>query len=49
VKVGDVTAANVDAVVSEQEDMPFALLGMSFLNRMRMDRDGDRLTLTKRF
>ncbi|MSQ58605.1 MAG: TIGR02281 family clan AA aspartic protease [Betaproteobacteria bacterium] len=49
VKIGEVSASNVDAVVSEQEQMPFALLGMSFLNRMRMDRDGDRLTLTKRF
>ena len=49
VKIGDISASNVDAVVSEQEHMPFALLGMSFLNRMRMDRDGDQLTLTKRF
>ncbi|MFN0315367.1 MAG: TIGR02281 family clan AA aspartic protease [Burkholderiales bacterium] len=49
VKIGEVTLSNVDAVVSEHEQMPFALLGMSFLNRMRMDRDGDRLTLTKRF
>lgn len=49
VRIGELTAANVDAVVSEKDDSPFALLGMSFLNRMKMDRDGDQLTLTKRF
>ncbi len=49
VQIGDLSAAGVQAVVSEKDDTPFALLGMSFLNRMRMDRDGDQLTLTKRF
>lgn len=49
VRVGDLTVHNVDAVISERDSAPFALLGMSFLHRMRMDRDGDRLTLSQRF
>lgn len=49
VRIGDLVANNVDAVVSERDAAPFALLGMSFLQRMRMDRDGDRLTLSQRF
>ena len=48
VRIGDITLNNVDCSVSGGE-MPFALLGMSFLNRMEMKRDGDRMTLTKRF
>ena len=39
---------NVDAMVHSTE-MPFALLGMSFLNRMEMQRDGDTMTLKKRY
>ncbi len=48
VKVGEVTLHEVDGAVHEQ-DMPFALLGMSFLNRMEMRRDGSTLTLKQRF
>jgi len=48
VQVGGITLHNVDAVV-HQTDMPFALLGMSFLNRMEMRREGDTMTLKKRF
>lgn len=48
VRIGDVTLHNVDAVV-HQTDMPMALLGMSFLNRMEMQRDGNTMTLKKRF
>ncbi|MCX8145211.1 MAG: TIGR02281 family clan AA aspartic protease [Azovibrio sp.] len=48
VKVGDIVVHNVDGVVHSQ-DMPFALLGMSFLNRTDMQREGDTLTLKKRF
>jgi predicted aspartyl protease len=29
--------------------MPFLLLGMSFLNRVEMRREGTDLTLTKRY
>jgi aspartyl protease family protein len=48
VKLGAIDLARVDAVVFEQ-GLPFALLGMSFLNRVEMRRDGDRMTLTRRF
>ena len=41
VRVGDITLNNVDAVVIEGDALPIALLGMSFLNRMEMKRDGD--------
>ncbi len=48
VKLGDITLNNVDALVHEA-DMPFLLLGMSFLNRVEMRREGTDLTLTKRY
>jgi len=48
VRVGDIVLHNVDAAV-HQQDMPFALLGMSFLNRMEMQRNGDTMTLKKRY
>lgn len=49
VRVGDITANNVDAVVIEGDALPVALLGMSFLNRMEMKRDGLTMTLIKRY
>ena len=48
VRIGDVTLHNVDALI-HQTDMPVALLGMSFLNRMEMQRDGQTMTLKKRY
>lgn len=48
VRVGDITLDNVDAVVMENQSMP-VLLGMSFLNRTNMRREGQLMTLTKRF
>ena len=45
---GDVTLHNVGAVI-HQTEMPVALLGMSFLNRMEMQRDGSTMTLKRRF
>jgi len=48
VRVGEIVLNNVDALV-HQQDMPFALLGMSFLNRMEMQRDGQSMTLRKRY
>ncbi|HJV81047.1 retropepsin-like aspartic protease [Noviherbaspirillum sp.] len=48
VKVGDIEINQVDAVVQEQ-GLPFILLGMSFLNRTEMRRDGQQMVLTKRF
>jgi len=49
VKIGDITLHNVDAVVMEGDGLKIALLGMSFLNRTEMKRDGQSLTLIKRF
>jgi aspartyl protease family protein len=48
VKVGNIVLHNVEGIVHAQ-DMPFALLGMSFLNRTDMQRSGDTLTLKRRF
>ena len=48
VSLGDVTLFGIDAVVGEG-DMGVALLGMSFLNRMEMQRDSQSLTLIKRY
>jgi aspartyl protease family protein len=48
VRIGDITLNNVDALI-HQTDLPMALLGMSFLNRMDMQRDGSTLTLKKRY
>mgnify|MGYP001566123485 FL=1 len=49
VRIGDITINNVDAVVGENDAMGVSLLGMSFLNRMEMKRDGQSMTLTRRF
>ncbi len=48
-RVGDVVLNNVDAIVIEGNGMSESLLGMSFLNRMDMKREGDVMTLTKRY
>lgn len=49
VRLGDIIVNNVDGLVHASDNMSMVLLGMSFLNRMEMKRDGDRMTLTKRF
>ena len=49
VRVGDVTVNGVDAIVMEGDSTPVALLGMSFLNRMDIRREGEVMTLTKRY
>ncbi|MBI5910775.1 MAG: TIGR02281 family clan AA aspartic protease [Betaproteobacteria bacterium] len=49
VKIGDIEVNNVDAVVIQNDAMGVTLLGMSFLNRMEMQRDGQSMTLTKRY
>ena len=49
VKIGDIELNNVDAVVIQNDAMGITLLGMSFLNRMEMQRDGQSMTLTKRY
>ena len=48
VRVGEIELNNVDALV-HQHDLPVTLLGMSFLNRMEMQRAGDTMTLIKRY
>ena len=48
VKVGSIELHEIDGVVVEQGP-GVALLGMSFLNRLEMKRDGDTMTLTRRF
>lgn len=48
VKVGDIQLNQVAASVQEH-GLPFTLLGMSFLNRTEIRREGEQLTLTKRF
>jgi len=49
VRIGDITLNNVDASVHEGDGLPVILLGMSFLNRVEMQRDGERMTLIRRF
>ena len=48
VRLGDIELQSVDGVVFEN-GLDTALLGMSFLNRLEMKRDGDTMTLTRRF
>lgn len=48
VSIGGLTLYNVDASVGEGS-MGFGLLGMSFLSRTEMRREGQNLTLTKRY
>lgn len=49
VRLGEITLHNVDAAVHTGDSPAIVLLGMSFLNRTEMQRDGDRMTLTRRF
>ena len=48
VTVGDITLYRVEASIFEG-GLDVALLGMSFLNRLEMKRDGAQMVLTKRF
>jgi aspartyl protease family protein len=48
VKVGDIEMNQVDALVQEN-GLPIILLGMSFLNRTEMRREGEQMTLIKRY
>lgn len=49
VTVGGITLHSVEAVVLEGNGLNVALLGMSFLSRTEMKRDGQSMTLVKRF
>jgi len=48
VKIGDLMLHQVDGIVLEQ-GLSITLLGMSFLNRTEMRRDGDSMSLRKRY
>jgi aspartyl protease family protein len=48
VRLGDIELQSVDAVVFEQ-GLDTVLLGMSFLNRLEMRREGSTMILTRRF
>lgn len=48
-RIGDIEVNNVEAVVNENDALGLVLLGMSFLNRMQMQRDDQSMTLTKRY
>jgi aspartyl protease family protein len=48
VKVGGIVLNQVDGMVVES-GLNVSLLGMSFLNRMEMTRDGQTMTLTQRY
>jgi aspartyl protease family protein len=48
VRLGDIELTGVDGVVIEQ-GLNVALLGMSFLNRVEMKREGQTMTLIRRF
>ena len=50
VRMGEIVLNNVDGIVMEGNTLgQYGLLGMSFLSRTEMRRDGDIMTLTKRF
>ena len=48
VRLGGIRLQNVDAVVLQSE-LGVALLGMSFLNRVEMQRDGQSMVLIRRY
>lgn len=48
VRIGDVEIFGVDALVVPG-NMPYMLLGNSYLSRFQMTRDNDQMTLTKRY
>ena len=49
VRIGDIELHNVEGLVHEGGGLDQALLGMSFLNRVSMQRDGATMTLIQRF
>ena len=50
IKIGNIALSNIDAlVVARSNQLKIGLLGMSFLNRMIVKKDGSTMTLIKRF
>jgi aspartyl protease family protein len=48
VKLGAIELSGIDGIVIEQ-GLDIALLGMTFLNRVEMKRDGHTMVLIRRF
>ncbi len=48
VRVGNLTLNQVDGLVQES-NMPYVLLGMSFLKRLEIKQDGTNMTLLKKY
>lgn len=49
IKIGTIVLHNVDVTVKEGGSPPFVLLGMSAQNRLDMKRQGDILTMSKKY
>ena len=49
VTVGGITLNNIDGVVHDGSDMPYVLLGMSFLGRLELKHEGQTLTMMQRY
>lgn len=49
IKLGTIVMYDIDASVHEGASPPVTLLGMSFLNRLDLARNGDTMVLTKRY
>jgi aspartyl protease family protein len=50
IQIGNIALSNIDAiVVARSNKLKIGLLGMSFLNRMTVKKDGSTMTLIKRF
>ena len=49
VRVGGIELQNIDGVIVESGLGSYGLLGMSFLNRVEMRRDGEKMELIRRF
>ena len=50
IQIGNIALSNIDAiVVARSNKLKIGLLGMSFLNRMTIKKDGSTMTLIKRF
>ena len=49
IRVGEIELLNVDAIVMDGGGLSHALLGMTFLDRVEMKRDGVQMTLMRRF
>ena len=47
VRIGDVTVRDVDAMVIDNDSLPLGLLGMSFLGRFDLHRQGSTLVLRR--